>query len=256
MTTQGQSDSSITRRRTNFLSNGLYWFEDELHVRGLTQVPLIRCTAWLIEVYDLKGGAIAFPCGNQRAPVRRRSCAVLYPPFGMTEVRLENAVGRVAGIAGTAPLPIGAPTIATVFDLTWREFCSHREQPEELLRVLRNPQAVELNPQASALSQRAKRLLDRSYRASNPISGIARQLGVSLEHLSRQFKRDFGMSPRQYLHALRLADAPLLLARDEEIARVAHDVGYNELSRFYTQFRKRTKTSPAVCRAMVKPRSN
>lgn len=73
------------------------------------------------------------------------------------------------------------------------------------------------------------------------------------EHLSRQFKLDLGMSPSAYLRQLRLADAPLRLARGEGIVNVSLDVGYNDLSRFYKQFRKTTSTSPGACQTMMKP---
>ncbi|MGH9908785.1 MAG: helix-turn-helix domain-containing protein, partial [Pyrinomonadaceae bacterium] len=66
-------------------------------------------------------------------------------------------------------------------------------------------------------------------------------------------KRDFEMSPNAYLRQLRVADVPLLLARGEEIVNVSLDVGYNDLSRFYKQFRKTTKTSPGVCRTIMRP---
>jgi AraC-like DNA-binding protein len=55
------------------------------------------------------------------------------------------------------------------------------------------------------------------------------------------------------LHQLRLADAPLKLANGEDIINVSQDVGYNDLSRFYKQFQKNTKTSPGVCQTMMKP---
>jgi len=52
---------------------------------------------------------------------------------------------------------------------------------------------------------------------------------------------------------LRLADAPLRLARGEQIVNVSLDAGYNDLSRFYKQFRKNTKTSPGACQTLLKP---
>jgi AraC-like DNA-binding protein len=103
------------------------------------------------------------------------------------------------------------------------------------------------------LSLKAKRLIDENYLSFPSIARVAGRLGVTHEHLSRQFKRDFEISPGAYLHQLRLADAPLRLARGEEIINVSQDVGYNDLSRFYKQFRKTTKTSPGVCQALMKP---
>ena len=59
------------------------------------------------------------------------------------------------------------------------------------------------------------------------------------------------MSPSAYLHHLRVAEATFRLAVGEPIIEISMDVGYNDLSRFYKQFHKVTKTSPAVCRSML-----
>jgi two-component system response regulator YesN len=76
-------------------------------------------------------------------------------------------------------------------------------------------------------------------------------LNISHEHLSRQFKKDYGLSPSAYLHKLRVAEATFRLTLGEEIIDISQDVGYNDLSRFYKQFKKATHTSPAVCRKQV-----
>ena len=113
-----------------------------------------------------------------------------------------------------------------------------------------------LNPSPSSLALETKRLVDEQYLNNPAIAGIATKVGVSHEHLSRTFKKEFGLSPRNYLHKLRVADAALFLASGEEIINVSQHVGYNDLSRFYTQFRKTTYTSPGVCKNMLKPRRN
>jgi AraC-like DNA-binding protein len=47
---------------------------------------------------------------------------------------------------------------------------------------------------------------------------------------------------------LRVADATFRLSKGEPIIEISQDVGYNDLSRFYKQFRKSTNTSPGACR--------
>jgi AraC-like DNA-binding protein len=241
------------RRRTRFLPDGSYHFVDPLRIRGVVRFPLITCTGWLIEVYDLRSGELLFARGTEWVRPRRRRFAVVYPPFSISEIHLKNTAGRVAGLAATESLPESIPAVPTLFDTDLTVTDVGKAGAAELLRSFRNPEMVEFNPQASALSRRAKRLIDQSCREARPLSQVAAQLKVTPEHLSRQFKRDFRMSPREYLHHLRVADAPLLLVRQEEIATVAHELGYRDLSRFYRQFRKQTKTSPAFCRRMIAP---
>jgi AraC-like DNA-binding protein len=116
-----------------------------------------------------------------------------------------------------------------------------------------NLQSIETSPKASLLSVKAKKLIDENYPVYPSIARVAARLGVSHAHLSRQFKIDFKMSPSNYLRQLRLADAPLKFARGEAIIDVSLDSGYNDLSRFYKQFRQTTQTSPGECRIMMKP---
>jgi len=111
-----------------------------------------------------------------------------------------------------------------------------------------------LNPRPSLLALRTKQLIDQTYREYPAIAQIARRLGVTPEHLSRQFKCDFQLSPSAYLHKLRVADAPLRLARGEEIVNVSQEVGYNDLSRFYKHFRNITDSSPGACKKILRPR--
>jgi AraC-like DNA-binding protein len=146
------------------------------------------------------------------------------------------------GWIGTVPflfeanLPLGIPSIT------------------EILETGRNRQSIDANPTASSLSMKARKLITDGHSSDPSIARIAARLGVTNAHLSRQFRRDYGLSPREYLHQLRVADAPLELARGEAIADISHDSGYGDLSRFYKQFRKTTGTSPGYCREIVTPR--
>ncbi|MCA1638096.1 MAG: AraC family transcriptional regulator, partial [Acidobacteria bacterium] len=68
-------------------------------------------------------------------------------------------------------------------------------------------------------------------------------------HLTRQFNSDFGISPSAYCHQMRITDATFRLAKGEEIIDISQDVGYNDLSNFYKQFRKARAQTPGYCRA-------
>lgn len=252
---QLQSDAGavIARRQTSFLEDGAYLFQDDLDVHGLLAAKVITCTAWLIELYELKAGNVFFISGTREIRATAKCFGVLYPPFTISQPTVENAKGRLVGVASTEALPTGFTGVPTMFETTRTELPTGVAQVLEIVKLGKNPQSVELNPKPSLLSVKAKRLIDENYLSYPSISRIAQRLGVSHEHLSRQFKRDFEISPSAYLHQLRLADAPLKLAKGEKIINVSQDVGYNDLSRFYKQFRKTTKTSPGVCQTLMKP---
>lgn len=252
---QLQSDAGavIARRKTSFLADGAYLFQDELEVHGVLSVKVITCTAWLVELYELKAGDVFFLSDTSEVRATTKCFGVLYPPFTISQPFVENAKGRLVGVAGTESLPAGLMQVPTMFETMYTELPTGLAQVLEIVRLGENHQSVELNPKPSLLSVKAKRLIDKNYLSYPSIARIAQRLDVTHEHLSRQFRRDFEISPSAYLHQLRLADAPLKLAKGEEIINVSHDIGYNDLSRFYKQFRKTTKTSPGVCQTLMKP---
>jgi AraC-like DNA-binding protein len=239
------------RRKTGFLADGAYVFEDELS-GGLVTAPVLTCAAWLLELYDLKSGNIFFQVGEQRVRPTSLRFGLLYPPFSLTRLCFRNPRGRVIGIAANQELPDEFRSSSFIFDT---QPPSPPESTAHALAILgagKNYQAVNAFPGASLLACKTKKLIDDNYLAYPSLARIAQRLGVTHSHLSRQFKKDFGMTPSEYLRRLRVADAPLKLARGEEIIDVYQDVGYNDLSRFYKQFRKTTNTSPGACKILLR----
>jgi AraC-like DNA-binding protein len=248
------NDGAMMRRRMGFLPDGAYFFEDQLEIKGVLTAKVITCAAWLLELYRLEAGELFFIRGDENIRPRAKSFGVFYPPFTISQPCFKNASAHLIGVAASASLPADLATVPILFETSATERPSGAAQVIEILHSAQGRQAIEMNPRPSLLSLKAKRLIDENYLVYPSITRIALKLGVAHEHLSRQFKRDFGMSPSDYLRQLRMADAPLLLARGEQIIKVSQSVGYNDLSRFYKQFRKTTKTSPGVCQTMMKPK--
>jgi AraC-like DNA-binding protein len=243
----------LARRQTNFLPDGAYLFEDKLEVKGALTARVITCAAWLLELYELRSGELFFISGEAHVRPHTKSFGVFYPPFTISQPCFRNARGRLIGIAATAPLPGELMTVPVVFETNLTGQPSSAAQIIEIVAAGKSRQSIELNPKPSLLSLKAKKLIDANYLVYPSIARVAARLGVTHEHLSRQFKRDFQLSPSNYLRQLRVADAPLRLARGEEIINVSQDVGYNDLSRFYKQFRQTTNTSPGACKTIMRP---
>jgi AraC-like DNA-binding protein len=118
--------------------------------------------------------------------------------------------------------------------------------PEELIALVQEPRpyiAMEVHG-ASPLTQKAKEMIAANYRTDIAISDLARKLGVSHAHLSRQFKRDFGVTPIGYRHRLACERSDEPAFEGEAILDVGYEVGFNDTTRFYNDFRKVTGTSP------------
>jgi AraC-like DNA-binding protein len=101
---------------------------------------------------------------------------------------------------------------------------------------------------------RAKDLMDGHYAESLGIGAIAAAAGYSRAHFSREFRRVFGVSPREYLITRRLERAATLLrSTDRSVADVCHAVGWTSVGSFTAAFTRTCGTSPTSYRRRFLP---
>ena len=95
------------------------------------------------------------------------------------------------------------------------------------------------------LIQEVKRILKTEYDKSWTLQKLAKRIGISPYHLHRLFKKNTGISPKQYLNQVRIEQAKLLLLQGEKNnTQISFLVGFNDPSRFYQIFRQVTGLSP------------
>lgn len=231
--------------------DGSYTIDDVISIDGNGVSPFVFGRGWLLEIMDIASGEFYFFRDNVEVKPRCKRFGIFYPPFSFVLSSVKNLRGNVRGVGHTELLD-GLPSHPMLFDTDFDgKFLSARDALD-VIAVAENVESVEMNSHPSLLSIRAKRLIDENHLATPSISRIAKRLKVSHSHLSRQFRRDFAMTPSEYLHHLRVAEATFRLSIGEPIVDISYDVGYNDLSRFYKQFRKNTRTSPAICRETLR----
>lgn len=96
----------------------------------------------------------------------------------------------------------------------------------------------------------AVKLINEQYQnASLTLGELAKQLNVSMWHLARLFKKETGLSVKQYLRDVRMKKAEeLLLNTMLSIKQVAVAVGYNHVSDFDHYFKKVHEMNPGEYR--------
>jgi AraC-like DNA-binding protein len=121
-------------------------------------------------------------------------------------------------------------------EITYRVLCGPRR--ETLLAMLgRNGQAARIHAVLRRMHARYSEPLD--------ISRVATEAGMSISALHHQFKAVTSTSPVQYLKAVRLHKARLLMLQDGIGAAVAADrVGYQSTSQFSREFKRLFGHSP------------
>lgn len=81
------------------------------------------------------------------------------------------------------------------------------------------------------------------------VTDLARTAGLSVSHFSREFQREMGVGPKQYLLSSRLARARRLLLLDQgNITQVAQAVGFTSPAHFSSVFRAAFGTTPKAFR--------
>jgi len=103
---------------------------------------------------------------------------------------------------------------------------------------------------------KAKDLADARYSEPLGVDDMAAAAGLSRAHFSREFRREFGETPHQYLLTRRLERAASLLrATDRSVADVCFSVGLSSVGSFTTSFTRAFGVSPTVYRAKFPPAS-
>lgn len=104
--------------------------------------------------------------------------------------------------------------------------------------------AVASNVRISAAGPSARivkvvRYVERHYAEPCSLPHLAGMAGLSRFHFLRRFRAVTGVSPHQYIIALRLrAAAERLRSTTEPVTSIALDVGFNDLSHFNLLFRR------------------
>jgi len=218
------------------LENG-FWIQGEVEAPPADlSGPLVFGPDWLLEMVRNQHGSRGF----------------FWSPFAIIDdvPGLNGSMkGQFIGFSRRAAPPAAWLTTSMMFDFGNAPLAT---TPQELLALIRTPRPyVRLERTGSPLCEKAKSLIASTYRTEFAIREVASKLRVSHAHLSRQFKRDFGLTPVDYRHRIRVSEAMGQLSQGESILDVGYDVGFNDTNRFYKDFRKVTGTSPGKCRSRL-----
>jgi AraC-like DNA-binding protein len=99
------------------------------------------------------------------------------------------------------------------------------------------------------LLRRVRDRIDREYARPLNVEALAREVGMSAGHLSRQFRAAYGEPPYSYLMTRRIERAMALLRRgDLSVTEICFEVGCSSLGTFSTRFTELVGTSPSAYR--------
>jgi len=95
---------------------------------------------------------------------------------------------------------------------------------------------------------KARAYLDAHVDAQPSLGALAKAVGMSPSHLQRTFKREVGVSPRQYSAALRAESLKSHLRSGATVSRATFDAGYGASSRAYQAAAEQLGMTPGAYR--------
>ncbi|MEI7036822.1 helix-turn-helix transcriptional regulator [Fulvimonas yonginensis] len=106
---------------------------------------------------------------------------------------------------------------------------------------------------ARRLARRAQEILLSDPADAGGLASLAARVGCSPFHLTRVFRRAFGLRLSEYRTRLRLARALDCLARGaDDLAALACELGFSHHSHFGAAFRRHLGLTPAAARARLR----
>ena len=226
-----------------------------------------------LELFYIIGGKGQFLIQDQLYPVNVNNLVIINPNVPHTEVSLNAQPLEyiVLGIDGielrTSAASNGQFSILDQFESVEISGCLRnilREMEMKstgykdvcqaymeilIIRLMRStalaipaqPQAVSANRQCAAV----RRYIDLHFKEALTLDQLAEEGHMNKFYLSHAFKREYGVSPINYLISRRLEESKYLLAEtDLSMSQIAQLLGFSSLSYFSQVFRRTQSLTP------------
>ena len=229
------------------------------------------------ELFYIVGGDGQFQINEQLFPVRAHQLVVVNPNIIHTEVSyeahpLEYIVLGIEGLEQTAPDAEGAQfciysfpeqnEVLTCMRSVLREMQDRRPEYETLclaymdiimVQLMRNTSVSVTQTHARFPTNRqcaaVRHYIDQHYKETITLDILAEKASINKFYMAHAFKREYGVSPINYLIACRIREGKRLLAEtDLSLSQIAAVLGFSSSSYFSQSFRNAEGLSPTEFR--------
>ena len=234
-----------------------------------------------LELFYIVGGKGQFLIQDQLYPVNANNLVIINPNVTHTEVSLnaqplEYIVLGIGGVElATNDSSNGRFNILDHFESVEISGCLRnilREMEQKntgyedvcqaymeilIIRLMRSTalavpsesHVVSTNRQCAAV----RRYIDLHFKESLTLEQLAEEAHMNKFYLSHTFKKEYGISPINYMISKRIEESKYLLAEtDLSLSQISQLLGFSSLSYFSQVFRKTQSVSPMEYRQSVK----
>lgn len=226
-----------------------------------------------MELFFIVGGRGQFQIQDQLYPVNINNLVIINPNVSHTEVSLnaqpleyivlgiegielatsENSNGQFCILDHVESVEISSclRNILREMELknTGYEDVCQAYMEILVIRLMRNtalavptePQIISANRQCAAV----RRYIDLHFKESLTLEQLAQEAHMNKYYLSHAFKREYGVSPINYMISRRIEESKYLLAEtDLSMSQISQLLGFSSLSYFSQVFRRTQSISP------------
>jgi AraC-like DNA-binding protein len=94
--------------------------------------------------------------------------------------------------------------------------------------------------------------IEEHFNEDLTVRGLALELGIGPDHLTRQFRQIMGITPTEYLRRRRFAKALELLRKQQPVSKVYAESGFRSINYFSREFKALFKMTPREFKHQVK----
>lgn len=197
---------------------------------------------WLVGFSDLSHDQVVVRSLKQDRALSGRY-GFFAPPFSIINWTVEPGALEWEAISSVYSLP--PPGLDRPFLFEWNgEIPKNHTELQTLLCEVKNKIPVDHRAYSSAIATEVKALIDTRYMTDAAVSEIAIGIDCDWAHISREFKKTFGLAPVKYRNRIRLFSAIRLLSQGRSVTESCFESGFSSLTQFNLHFKEYLGTQP------------
>jgi AraC-like DNA-binding protein len=240
--------NTVKSRQVTWAEPGLLRVRQRVAVRRGEMGTDATGPYWVFAVVRVQEGGLQYLHGAGRVAAPGRRFAIFMPRWSIVCPAPSSCVVATDAVTSHDALTPEMPVRPVAWRWPGGDPPATRQGVERAVAAAGPFVVISRDADPSATARHAKTVLDQSYDRPLTLARIATLAGLSPSVLSRSFRRAYGMPPVEYRHRLRVMDAMFRLASGGEILSVLEDVGFGDVSRFYSRFRTLLCAPPGAYR--------
>lgn len=238
------------RRRLVFAGRERLGIAQDFAAQGLHESLLVTAHYFFASVVTVRKGRLGFRDGRGTRWMEAPRLLLYLPAGALVRMPLEAAEVQTLGITARV-CPPGWPEVALSIpcELTAEQALSEQALSAIIAAARPDEHRIDADRGLPAGLRLARQRLYACARGPAPVGRVAADRGMAPAVFSRSFSAAFGLSPQKYCQRVRVHAAAIALLGGLSIAQVGLASGWQDLSRFYRQFRRATGETPGRYRA-------